>query len=80
MANQFSGIYRARITDDVIHEWFETLDPSIRAHVTDFSLNTLRKYEFDFERISDHSDKEFCKILASHFMAFLKLRIHNDLG
>lgn len=63
------------VDEDLLNQWFDSFDPSIKTFATDFAMNKLRRYDFDFDKISDDDDKYFAKLLSIHFAAFLELKI-----
>jgi hypothetical protein len=77
MEKDFSQTLRVAITDDIIEEWLDSFDPSVRTHVADFSINTLRKYDYNYDEISDKADRHFAELLSKHLIAFLKVRKYN---
>lgn len=62
------------VTSDLIEEWLDSFDPSVKTFASNFSINTLKKYNFDFDKIADSNDRHFAELLSRHLLAFLKLK------
>ena len=77
--NEATGIISlVSVTSDLVEEWLDSFDPSVKTFVSNFSINTLKKYDFDFDKISDLDDRHFADLLSKHLMAFLKLKAYSQ--
>ena len=63
------------IDDDLMNQWFDSFDPSIKTFTIDFVINKLRRFDFNPDAIDDWDDKLLARLLLNQFGAFLHLKM-----
>lgn len=78
MTTDYSSRHSIAITPELVEEWIETLDPSIRTFVANFNINTMRQYSYDYDAIPEGDDRDLTEVLSRHFSTFLKLKFYKS--
>jgi hypothetical protein len=71
-------VFRVSVTPDLVNEWLDSFDPSIRTFAANFSINVLCRYDFDHSKIAGTEDEYFSRLLSKHFFAFLRIKFEEQ--
>ena len=66
------------ITQDLIECWLDTFPPEIKTFTANFVINTMRKADFEPEKLADDGQRFFANLLGGHFEAFLKVWFYDN--
>ena len=56
---------------NIVDQWLDSFDPTIRTYTANFVINTLKKHSFDLSSMND-DDAEYARLLSLHFSAYIR--------
>jgi len=63
--------------DDLINEWFDAFDPSIKTFVINFTINKLKPCNVDIAMIENEVEWHLADMLECHLTSFIQPKIIN---